>query len=472
MEHKKLSRRMFLQLGAGAGAAALLAACAKKPAATVAPTEAPEPTAVPVEEEPAVEATEETHSKIVGEGDIEVVVWYQDWEGANRMMDSASTVFIDKHPEATVDLQAIGYGDLFAKMLPAIAAGTEGDVMNMYTNWIVGTDIKAVYLDITEAAGGYAEFTKTFWEAPLTTIDMPEGKVFYLPWLAGIRGAALTVNKDHLAEDDIDYLNFATWEEVIDAGKKLTRRDDSGAMTRAGYAINSSYNCLIYNLIWELGGSMYDKPTGKWSWNSDEGVEGVKRLYDLYWTDSTSSFDLYTGEYQGVSEGLVSIWGDGAWTCGVQNQTAGINTDNIVTPPIADGVNDDLYPDHIAGFGLSKRLADDREKLTVALDFAMTVTGPDASIPAFDDYSGVCMSKAVYADPRIEQVQWGIQSKRVATGMWPRGRYNGDHVADMGPAYTELDRALRSEITAEEALANMDAYCQWEEDSARTRAGL
>jgi hypothetical protein len=63
-------------------------------------------------------------------------------------------------------------------------------------------------------------------------------------------------------------------------------------------------------------------------------------------------------------------------------------------------------------------------------------------------------------------------SKRVAEGMWPRGRYNADHIADLGPAYTELDRFLRQEITVQEALGNMDAYCQEQEDAARERIGL
>jgi hypothetical protein len=100
------------------------------------------------------------------------------------------------------------------------------------------------------------------------------------------------------------------------------------------------------------------------------------------------------------------------------------------------------------------------------------VVGPDATIQAFDSYSGICMSREVYEDPRIDDVAYGPMSKRIATGMWPRGRYNGDRVADMGPARAELDRALRGEISAQDALSNMDAYCQGEEDAARQRTDV
>jgi hypothetical protein len=51
-------------------------------------------------------------------------------------------------------------------------------------------------------------------------------------------------------------------------------------------------------------------------------------------------------------------------------------------------------------------------------------------------------------------------------------RYSRDHVANHGPAATELDRAMRQEIGIKEALANMDAYLQEQEDQARERIGI
>ena len=45
----------------------------------------------------------------------------------------------------------------------------------------------------------------------------------------------------------------------------------------------------------------------------------------------------------------------------------------------------------------------------------------------------------------------------------------GDHVANQAPAGTELERAFRQEISIPEALANMDAYLQDQEDQARER---
>jgi hypothetical protein len=187
----------------------------------------------------------------------------------------------------------------------------------------------------------------------------------------------------------------------------------------------------------------------------------------VYWTHETSSYELYGNEFRGVSDGLISMWGDGAWTASVQNETAGIEADSVVTPRIADGVTDDLYPDHITGWGLSRQLVDDVDRLGVAIDVATMIVGPEGTIPFFENHSSVCASKDVYNAPEIARVQWGPLSRDVATGVWPRARYNGDHVEDMGPAWEQLDGALRGAIGPEEALSNMDAYCQAEEDAAR-----
>jgi len=461
----------------GVGTAGLaLAACGAKPAptATSAPAEAEaEPTATP---EPAVEEVVPTNTPappaIFGTGAIELVTWYQDWDGANKIMGSIAPMWVEKNPDVKINLQRIGFGDLFAKLLPSIAAGTEGDVMMMYTNWIVATDVSKVFLDITEPVGGAKALQETMWPAPFTVLDVPEGKVFYIPWLAGIRGAVLTVNTDQLKEKSIDYLNFKSYEEVIEAGKALTQRNADGKVTHAGYSPTSSQYILINTLIWQLGGSMFDTSSGKWSFNSKEGEEAAQILYDVYWKANTCDFELFQSEYEAVSQKLVSIWGDGAWTASVQEDVAGIPCDNIVTPKLASAAENIQDPDHIAGWGLSRRLANQKEKIQPAVEWTRAIVGPDATIQAFDFYAGVCMTKSVYQDPRINDVKYGPMSKRVAEGMWPIARYTRDHVADHGSAMTELGRAMRKEISIKEALTNMDTYLQEQENAARERIGL
>ncbi len=442
-----MSRRGFLKLGAGASAVALLAACT-----------------------PVATTSESGESGSTADAAAtELVVWYQDWDGANRIMNWVKPEFEKTQPDVAVNLQPIGFGDLLAKMLPSIAAGTEGDVMMMYTDWVVATDISQVFLDITDAAGGAAALEEKMWPAAFQAVEAPGGKIYYLPWLAGIRGATTSVNTDHLAEKSIDYLNFASYEDLIAAGVALTETNDAGKITRSGYSPRSSQYQLLWSFIWQMGGDFFDRESGVWSHSSPEGEAAAQLLYDVYWSHKTCDFELFTSEYEAVSQKLVSIWNDGAWTASVQTDVAEIPVDNIVTPILANAVEPVLYPQHVAGWGLSKRLVDSPTKLDAGVDFSMLIVSPDALLQALEFYSGVVPSKDVYNDPRISDAKFGLMSKRVAEGMWPIARYPQDHVAQQTPASDELDRAMRNEISITEALANMDAYLQEQEDQARER---
>ncbi len=441
-----LNRRTFMQLSGSAGMVAVLAAC------TVAP---PAPAS----------------DRVFGEGVTEIEVWYQDWDGANRIMAATTPVFAEKNPEVTVNLQAIGYADLRDKMLPSIAAGTEGDVMMMYTDWVVATDLTKVFLDLTDVAGGYAFWETQMWPAAFSVIDTPGNRIYYLPWLAGIRGAVHTVNTDHLAAASIDYLNFASYEDLVEAGIQLTQTNDDGKIIRSGLSPRSSQYQQYWNFIWQLGGDFYDKENGIWSHSTPEGEAAAQILHNLYHEDRVCDFELFTSEYEAVSQKLVSIWADGAWTASVQQDVAEVPADNILTPMLRDAVTDVLYPQHQAGWGISRRLADNPDRLELSVEFALDLLGPDVSYQAFEFYSGVTMTKSVYQDPRIEDVKYGLMSKRIAEALWPIARYPQDRVANHGPASVELDRAMRNEISIPEALNNMDSYLQEQENQARERIG-
>ena len=225
-----VSRRQFLKIGALAAGTTVLAACAA----------------------PAAPAATGGQAAAPAAAKTSVVVWYQDWDGANRIMKAAKEQRAKDDPNVTIELTPIAFNDLLAKLLPSIASGTEGDVLMMYTDWVVGTDVSKVFLELTDIAGGAKALGEAMWPAAFGVLDVPGDKIYYLPWLAGIRGAALTVNKDQLAEKKIDYLNFKTFEEVIEAGKTLTE-SNGGKISRSGYSPRSSQYQLLWSLIWQMG---------------------------------------------------------------------------------------------------------------------------------------------------------------------------------------------------------------------------
>ncbi len=469
MTSKPLSRRDFLRLASLTAGSALLSACAPGATPTVQPEKAAQPTDTPIPALPTATTAPTPTPAVLGTGKTEITVWYQDWDGANRILTSITPKFVESHPDVKVVLQAIGYTDLMDKMLPAVASGTEGDVLMLYTDWVVGTDVTKVFLDITEPAGGYSFWEKKMFPEAFNAIDLPRNHVFYLPWLAGIRAAAVSVNKTHLAEKNIDYLNFKTFDDVTNAAIQLTQTDADGKMTRSGYSPVTAMLSLVKAFIWQLGGNWFDRENGKFSFNSPEGEQAAQVIYDLFWKHKVCAYGLFDNEFNGVSQNLISMWGDGAWTASVQHDAAKIDADNIPTPPLMNAKETIWYPEHIACWALSKRLTSDKTKLNASLDYALMIVSKEALLIALDFYSGTVMSKELYSDPVVETAKYGPVSKRVAESIWPSARYSGDHIANYGPAAQELDRAMRKEISIKEALANMDKYLQEQEDQARER---
>jgi ABC-type glycerol-3-phosphate transport system substrate-binding protein len=460
MESQKLNRRGFLRLAAMTAGGLALAGCQAPPAQ--APAQAPA-------EKPAEKATQPPPTAAPAASALEVVVWYQSWPGSDAILARVKPIYEGSHANVTLKYVGLDYGDLNSKFLPSIAAGTEGDANQLYTNWVVATDVTKVLLDVTDVVGGAAALAEKMWPAALSATAMPKGKIYYLPWLAGIRGACITVVNDHLKEAGIDYLAFKNFDDIIAAGKKLTKRDAAGKITRSGWSPESALVMLFLSYIWQLGGEFLDEAKGKWSLQTPEAKAAFQYLADMYWVHKTVDFGLWESEFDAQGRGVISICAQGAWTGSFMTDTQKIPSDNIVTPPLPNAKKHVLYPDHIACWGLSKRLAKEPQKLKATLDLALLLTGPEGLVDAFQDYSGVCMTKAVYQDPRISKVKFGLMSKRIAEGMWPIARFPQTYVANLGLMSDALTRALKKELAPDAALTEMEQILQKEEDASRKR---
>ena len=160
------NRRRLLQTAGGASAAALFGAGAlgRRGVRAQDPTVAPTPEPINL-----------------GEGGTEITIWVQDFGPSIDYFRKSAEAYIATGADVKVTVQAIAYADLLAKMLPSIAAGTEADIMMGYTDWYVATDITQLFLPLDEYMGGKAELEKSLFPSTLTTLDMPEDKVYYVP---------------------------------------------------------------------------------------------------------------------------------------------------------------------------------------------------------------------------------------------------------------------------------------------------
>ncbi len=158
------NRRTFMKTMAGSSAAMLAYGAGNRIGLAQDPT--PVPTVAPVS---------------VGEGGTEITMWVQDFGPAIDSFKKSAEAYVAAGNDVKVTVQPIAFADLLAKMLPSIAAGNEADIMMGYTDWYVATDVSQLFLNLDGIIGTKAELEETLFETTLTTLDMPEGSVYYLP---------------------------------------------------------------------------------------------------------------------------------------------------------------------------------------------------------------------------------------------------------------------------------------------------
>ena len=448
MQRNGMSRRSFLQLSSAATAGAVLAACA--------------PVAGDM-------GGDEGASDMPMQLEAEITVWHQDWDGMNRILAWATEAFAEVEPGVTVNTQPIGYGDLLAKLLPSIATGNEGDINYLYTDWVAATDVSQIFLEITDLAGGRDALEERFFPAAFTAVNAPEGKAYYYPYICGLSDCVLVLNTDHFAAAGADWNQWSDLGVVIDDCLKVTTIDDSGKMTRASWTIKGMMNHYIQSLIYQLGGTPYDTETATFSYNSEEGVAALQWMHDIIHKHRLFDWNFIDNIWQDMANEILSMEGVGSWSYSVLVNQYDLPVEAVVMPSLPNAVERALVPSPIGSWALSRRLADDSDKLNASLAFIDMIMSVEGQLQAMEFYSGSLMSPGVYADPRIDETMFGTVSKKCALGVWPVARYAGHHVANPAPAVREVERALTGEIGVVEALENIDAEMQGLEDTALER---
>ena len=159
------SRRTFLSLAAGVGGAALTS-CRSDQSASF-----------------------PLSSSRVGNGPVDITIWVQDFAASIDGIRRAAHAYVAKEPQVSVKIQVIPYGDLRAKVIPAVAAGTEAEIINAYNSWFVTSDISRMFLPLDDYIGGRDELQRLVFPNALEATDSPGGRIYYMPNLSGMNVA-------------------------------------------------------------------------------------------------------------------------------------------------------------------------------------------------------------------------------------------------------------------------------------------
>lgn len=195
-----------------------------------------------------------------------------------------------------------------------MAAGSAPDVISGFDHWFRAWLEQGQALDLTPylPAGYLDDFVPT--HVQLFNID---GRQLALPLYTGI--SALYYNQDMFEAIGLSAPDAGwNWDDLLEAARKLTKRDATGMVTTYGTDVQVAWDRVVL-WIWENDGNVIDEGAfvgRQVNFNTPEVVEAVQFLQDLIhsYEVAPSWIQLGMDPWHGFWRGdKVAMWQSGSW---------------------------------------------------------------------------------------------------------------------------------------------------------------
>jgi multiple sugar transport system substrate-binding protein len=175
------------------------------------------------------------------------------------------------------------------KQLTAISGGAAPDILLTYWNNIGPWADAGAVLDLTEHIAKDNMDVGDIIPAAMERMKVNE-KYYAMPFTMSM-ASSLMYNKAAFADAGIT-APPETLEELFEDAKKLTKRDDSGNISRIGFIPDYPW---IDNVFWPVlyGGSWYNEATGKVTPNAEANVKSIAYQRSYYEEYGQSQIDKF-----------------------------------------------------------------------------------------------------------------------------------------------------------------------------------
>ncbi len=187
--------------------------------------------------------------------------------------------FTQENPDIRVDVQAIPWAGAYDKLLTGIAARQLPDIAQMGTTWMAPFGAMGAF----EELSNYVEASdivepEAFFEGSWQTC-VTEAGILGIPWYVDVR--VMYYRTDLLAEVGYDRAP-ETWEELYDAGKKLTARGPQ----QAGVSLlfTGTFANEFMPFAWQNDAKLIDDD-GNVAVTEPEFIEAIEYYSRLFWNE-------------------------------------------------------------------------------------------------------------------------------------------------------------------------------------------
>jgi len=212
---------------------------------------------------------------------VEIQYWQYVFDTRVQAMTEVIKTFEAENPGITVKQVTFPYADYQTRLIAARAAGRSPEVMQLFYGWLDTFISGRLVQPLSPTAFKAEEIEKEFF--PIVSAMKRDGKYYGLP--TAVRSMALFYNKDMFGKAGLDPEKPPrTIEELVAAGKAMTKLDNAGNFTQVGMALDiarQDHNWWREILVRQYGGESYSPDGAKVAYNTEAGRKALQFYVDL-----------------------------------------------------------------------------------------------------------------------------------------------------------------------------------------------
>ncbi|WP_391573782.1 extracellular solute-binding protein [Cohnella sp.] len=252
---------------------------------------------------------------------VTIEYWQYEFPAKVELIDELIQEFQTLHPNITVKQTNFPYDQYSQKVATLVPAGKGPDVINLYYGWLPQYVASGYLQPLPEDAFPPAQIESDYY--PLVSAAKLDGAYYAIP--TAVRTLALFYNKDLFAKAQIAEPP-TTWEELVDAAKKLTEKDDKGQFVVEGFAWEPGaqlHHWFRDGLLPQAGAQDLSDDRRKVLWDeTPAGLEAFQYLLDFAITHKTGINGFYNDDINAFKTGHAAINIDGSFRLGALKNDA------------------------------------------------------------------------------------------------------------------------------------------------------
>lgn len=234
------------------------------------------------------------------------------------------------HPNIEIKFQSFPYEIYNQKLKASFSARTPPDIAEMFGTWVPEYSRNGALAELPNGE----ELRKKYFDAPLGGY-MLSGKLYGLPMEYNIENGGMLIHPQMLKEKGIEHPP-ATWDELVEAAKKLTVRDDRGIKVKGfDFVSGDNITFTFLSLILQQKGHFWGE-NDHVNFQTPEAVKAMTTLKKFIAVDQVADLTTFGGQLD-ISDyffrGNAAMTYRGPWTIAAGLDNYKVNDFEYVAMP-------------------------------------------------------------------------------------------------------------------------------------------